>query len=100
MSKKFFFSISILLFLIGCGPSGAELEEAKGACEKFIDSEMRSYETKILDSWTKNGSIVFDVGYKSLGSRSSSYSVRKCVYDKKQGRIFSPSPLNDSEWKK
>ena len=100
MFKKLALSISFLFLIVGCGPSGAEFEEAKGACEKFIDSEMRSYETKILDSWTKNGSIVFDVGYKDFGSRSSSYSVRKCVYDKKQGRMFSPSPLNDSEWKK
>lgn len=93
--------VSLLaICVVGCGPSGPEYEEAKKACAEFIGSEMNAYDTKVFDLWSKGGAIVMDVGYKAYNSHSSSYSIRKCIYDKSQGRIGSPSPLNDSEWRK
>ncbi len=89
------------LTLVACSPSAEKIEEASKECEAFIAKEMngRDLETKVFDTWTKDGAIVVEVGYKERSS-SGSYSVRKCVYDEAKGRISSPSPLNDSQWSK
>jgi hypothetical protein len=97
--------VLLALSLIGCsGPSQEEIRAASNACKEFIAEEMgprgkHSVETKVFDVWEKRGAIVVEVGYRKIYT-SGSYSVRKCIYDEKKGRLSSPSPLSDSEWNK
>jgi hypothetical protein len=90
-------------FLASCGPSDSEFQEATQACEEFLAKELSrgggSLETHVFDKWTKNGAIVLEVGYREKYTEKA-YSSRKCVFDKKNGRLSSPSPLNDREWAK
>lgn len=104
MNKPIFAALAIFSMAACSGPSEEKLKEASTQCEAFIAKEMegrgsRGLETKIFDIWTKNGAIVMDIGYKEKYS-SKSYSVRKCVFDEVKGTISSPSPLNDSQWRK
>jgi hypothetical protein len=84
------------------GPSDEEKKLAKDECPKFIEKNMKrrkSIETKIFDIYTKKGKVVVEVGYKDKYS-DDSYSVRLCVLDSEKGTISSPSPMNESEWRK
>lgn len=81
-------------------PSNEEKEMANLECPKFIKSEMNAYDAKVFDIYSKKGKVVAEVGYKQFSSPGDSYSVRLCILDREKGTISSPSPLNDSEWKK
>jgi hypothetical protein len=96
----------IVVVVAACsGPSEEKVAKASSICQAFIAQEMKGRrdsadpETKVFDAWEKNGSIVLEVGYRKASS-DGSYSVRKCVLDEKKGTVSSPSPLNDSEWRK
>lgn len=100
--------VLLTLSLVGCsGPSQEEISAASKACKEFIAEEMgknkmggmSSIETKVFDVWEKRSAIVVEVGYRKIYTNGS-YSVRKCIYDEKKGRLYSPSPLSDSEWNK
>jgi hypothetical protein len=87
--------------LAACGPSSEEKKIAEEECPRFIKEQMSgAYEAKVFDIYSKKGKVVAEVGYKDRHSRGDSYSVRLCVLDREKGTISSPSPLNDSEWKK
>ena len=100
---KHLVSTVLVLSLAACsGPSSEEKEIAKKECPEFIEKNMsggKSIETKIFDIYTKKGKVVVEVGYRDKYS-DDSYSVRLCVLDSEKGTISSPSPMNDSEWKK
>lgn len=107
--KKGIIGLFLASFIVGCsGPSEEEINTASSACEKFIAKEMKGsdwlspeIDTYVFETWVKNGKIVANIGYRDESSNAdSSYIVRLCVYDKEQGTISSPSPLNDSEWRK
>lgn len=87
--------------LSGCGPSSEQLATATDACQGFVQERMSvtKENTRIFDSWEKDGKIVVDVGYKQR-SYDSSYSMRLCVYDDKEGTITLPSVLNENDWRK
>ena len=99
---KQLFSLLIVVLIAGCsGPSQEEIDMMSEACREFISDNMTTSlrNTQVFENWNKNGVVVFEIGYKN--SRfDTSYTVRKCVYDEKNGTISSPSPLNDSEWAK
>jgi len=89
--------------IVGCGPSEKEKQVASMACREFVSTQMKVKEenTKVFDIWKKKNVIVVEVGYNENPYRSnSSYSVRKCIYDEKKGRISLPSLLNDGQWDK
>jgi hypothetical protein len=100
-------AIAVAYLLLGSSePSEEKAKEASALCREFIGKEMRSQgafpksiETKVFDVWTKRGAIVMDIGFREEYT-DSSYSMRKCVYDEAKGTLSSPSPLNDSDWKK
>ena len=87
----------------GClGPSDEEKNLAKDLCPKFIEKNIKSrtsIESKIVDIYPKKGKVVVEVGYRDKYS-DDSYSIRLCVFDREAGTIFSPSPMNASEWTK
>lgn len=100
--------VLLTFLLVGCsGPSQEEIRAASKACKEFIAEEMGrgemggkySIETNVFDVWEKRNAIVVEIGYRKNHSNNS-YSMRKCIYDEKRGRISSPSPLSDSEWNK
>lgn len=94
-------TVILALPLAACfGPSNEEKEMANLECPKFIKSEMNAYDAKVFDIYSKKGKVVAEVGYKQFSSPGDSYSVRLCILDREKGTISSPSPLNDSEWKK
>ena len=100
---KILFGLLVVVSIAGCaGPSQDEIAVMSDECRLFIRRNMDVYleNIKIFDTWTKDGAVVFEVGYKPDNSDTSSYAVRKCVVDYEKGTIFSPSPLNDSEWRK
>ncbi len=101
---KIIITLFLIISVVGCSkPSNEEAKVASNACQKFISKQMGVLEkhTKVFDVWMKNGAIVVEVGYKEYPFPSAdSYSVRKCIYDEKNGRISSPSPLSDREWSK
>lgn len=96
-------AVLFIISLAACsGPSDEEKKIASKECPEFIEQNMKStksIETKIFDIYSKKGKVVVEVGYKDKYS-DDSYSVRLCVLDSEKGTISSPSPLNDSEWKK
>jgi len=106
--KIYVIPICLAGFIVGCtGPSEEKIKAASNACEKFIAKQMEpskwssDIETHIFETWVKNGNIVASVGYRDkYKDKKDTYSVRLCVYDEKNKTISSPSPLNDSEWRK
>lgn len=100
-SRKIFTTIAVItpLLLAGCGPSSEKVAAASKACEEFVQEKLER-DTHVFDTWSKNGNIVVEVGYKKPYSSDKSYSVRLCVVDEKKGTVELPSPLNNSEWKK
>jgi len=92
----------------GWGPSKEEKEGAAETCKVFIAEQMNAITSegengpKVFDIYTKKGKIVVEVGYKiaAYGVSDKAHSVRLCIVDKEKGTISSPSPMNDSEWKK
>lgn len=94
---------AFVLSLMGCsGPSDEEEQIASKECPEFIEKNMKSrepIETKIFDIYPKKGKVVVEVGYRDKYS-DDSYSVRLCILDSEKGTISSPSPLNDTEWRK
>lgn len=119
---QFFVIAGVFTFISGCGwspsaeetamaePSAEETAMAEKACIKLIDDSMEIYTTnnfpnavpKIFDTYTKNGKIVMEIGYKVVQSGGSTkpYSVRLCVVDLEKGTVALPSPFNFSEWRK
>lgn len=94
-------AVTVAVSLTACGPSSEEKQIAEKECPKFIKEQMTGvYKTKVFDVYSKKGKVVVEVGYQDRHSKGDSYSVRLCVLDSEKGTISSPSPLNDSEWKK
>ena len=96
-------AVLLTALLTACGPSSDEIKLAEKECVKFINEQMSgayTSRTKVFDVYSKKGKVVAEVGYQDRHTRGDSYSVRLCVLDIEKGTISSPSPLNDSEWKK
>lgn len=100
--------ITIILFLslAGCSDIPEELlQEAQGECEKFVLEKVANKfndETHIFDTYTKDGNIVVEVGYreKSRAPGDDAYAVRICLYDDEERRITIPSLLDMGSWRK
>lgn len=97
---KKLFALILALPLTACGPSDEDKKMAKKECQNFVKEQIRTYETKVFDVYSKKGSVVVEVGYQDRDTRGDSYAIRLCVLDPEKGTISLPSPLNDSEWKK
>jgi hypothetical protein len=87
------------------GPSDEEKAIFSGECQKFIKDNAPivggagRVETAVFDIYEKKGKLVVEVGYKQ-GTFNNTYTTRLCVIDSDKGTMSSPSPLNDSEWRK
>lgn len=96
--------LSVLLIVAGCTePSDEEKTMISSACGDFIAKEMGGeykIETHIFDVYKKKGNLVAEVGYRDKYKSDDSYSVRLCILDQEKETISSPSPLNDTEWRK
>ena len=103
----------ILALISGCGwnPSEEQKVMAEKACINLIDDSMNIFTNassfpdaipKVFDTYTKNGKIVMEIGYKIVKYQGTSepYSVRLCVVDLEKGTVALPSPFNSSEWRK
>lgn len=107
---QFFIIAGIFTFISGCGWSPSEEEKAiaEKECINLIAESMDIFTTipeaapKIFDTYTKNGKIVMEVGYKLREYQGANvpYSVRLCVVDLEKGTVALPSPFNSSEWRK
>lgn len=103
--KKIITVLATLSF-VGCfGPSDEQLQRAQTECENFVLEKVANKyrdETHIFDTFTKDGKIVVEVGYreKNRSWGDDSYSVRICLYDEEQGRIQIPSVFNMGQWKR
>lgn len=99
-------ALALMSILAGCSksPSKEQMEIGGEACRDFIAKEMktgsRDLEATITDAWMKDDKVVFEVGYREKFTRDSSYAIRLCIYDEKQGTLSSPSPFNSSKWEK
>ena len=100
--KRLLISILVIPLAACFGPSKEENELVEKNCSEFVEKEMNGQyqQTKVFDTYSKKGKVVVEVGYKDRHSSGDSYSVRLCVVDFDKGTLSSPSPLNDSEWKK
>jgi hypothetical protein len=113
-NRSKYFSILAGLIFVGIGhaqafsffgPSDDEKKIVSSKCEEFISREMPgAVQTHVFDVYKKKGKLVAEVGYRKnefgIGSGSGAYSVRLCIVDLEKGTLSSPSPLNDSEWRK
>jgi len=79
----------------------ADRKVAEDRCVRFINDEFNSGSRHNpafhRDTWSKDGSIVVEVGWKETRS-SSSYTTRLCVYDRKNQRLRSPGAFDRHRW--
>lgn len=90
----------------GFVPTDAQKERAESRCEKFVLDNVGDYgdESRIFDTFAKNGKIVVEVGRREgkawRSSKDTAYSVRLCIYDEEGGTIQMPSVFNEAEWRR
>ena len=104
------FTLLLTILITGCsGHTDDQIKDAQAACKKFVHKEVADKyqdETHVFDTYSKNGKIVVEVGYRPKDEidrklkGSDSYMVRLCVYDDEAGRISLPGIYNMEEWRK
>lgn len=108
---KFTYAVAAVAFLgilSGCSkpvPSKEQLQTGGKLCGDYVAKldkrdSTHPFESEIFDSWMKDGKVIFDVGTRDQYSDDRSYSMRRCIYDEKNGTLTALSPSDQGKWDK
>lgn len=95
------------VLLVSCSSlSDEERDLYLSECVNFVEKNAPGrfgsggFDMQIFDFYKKKGKWVAEVGYKRRADYGDSYSVRLCVVDPENGRLFLPSLMEQNEWRK
>ncbi|WP_417532186.1 hypothetical protein [Marinobacter lipolyticus] len=104
--KKLIAAMCSVLLVACSGLSDEERNLYSSECENFVEEHApgslgsRGFDMKTFDIFEKKGKWVVEVGFKRRVDYGDTYSVRLCVVDPENGRLFLPSMMGQSEWRK